>query len=57
MSETVTTKEEFSYPQKYDAPEGKIWVCAMCHKISSNRAEGSRGWDESCFLNAQLRDK
>ena len=44
------------------APEGKIWVCLACGKVSkdlfgsNNPEETTRGWDESCVLNAQLFD-
>ena len=41
------------------APEGAIWVCAACGKTSKYDSYGidgehSRGWDESCALNAVL---
>lgn len=38
------------------APDGAVWVCAACGKRASDRFEGgiSRGWDESCMLNACL---
>lgn len=39
---------------EFNAPEGQIWVCDGCGKTSKNRAEGTRGWDESCFMNAVL---
>jgi hypothetical protein len=53
------------------APEGKLWVCMACGKVSRTRygfLEGdaqrmpdgtrvaSRGWDESCMMNAELVD-
>lgn len=41
------------------APEGFIWVCAACGKTAQDRyglnGIHSRGWDESCMLNAVLR--
>jgi len=43
----------------WDAPEGKTWVCMCCGKISRQRdggATATSGWDESCFLNAELHD-
>jgi len=45
------------------APKGKAWVCLACGKTSKDcygtkfPKETSRGWDESCVLNAQLFDK
>lgn len=40
------------------APEGAIWVCQACGKTHSDKygieGAGSRGWDESCMLNAIL---
>lgn len=46
------------------APEGQIYVCGACGKTSQTRSgatangladvEKSRGWDESCMLNAVL---
>lgn len=36
---------------KYEAPEGAIWICAACGKKNRNRAMVG---DESCFLNAVL---
>ena len=42
------------------APEGKVWVCAICGKMSKDRYGDSAisyGWDESCFLHAFLADK
>ncbi len=40
------------------APAGATWVCAACGKTHSDQygieGEGSRGWDESCALNAVL---
>jgi hypothetical protein len=53
------------------APEGKIFVCDACGRVSrwrygfgpngmNNDAEGrciaSHGWDESCVMNASLVD-
>lgn len=44
--------------QERIAPEGAIWVCAACGKTHKDRygmeGEGSKGWDESCMLNAVL---
>lgn len=53
---TPCTTTDLPYPLKYDAPPGKKWFCMACGKASNNRAEGQRGWDESCFLNAKLID-
>jgi hypothetical protein len=40
------------------APEGHMFVCTACGKTSTTRygidGERSRGWDESCMLNAVL---
>lgn len=39
------------------APEGQVFVCATCGKRSRDRFGNqkiSRGWDESCMLNAVL---
>lgn len=40
------------------APDGAVWVCGACGKTHKDRygmeGEGSRGWDESCMLNAVL---
>lgn len=40
------------------APDGAIWVCAACGKTHKDQygmdGAGSRGWDESCALNAVL---
>jgi len=39
------------------APKDAIWVCGACGKTSKDRYGGktaSRGWDESCMLNAVL---
>lgn len=39
------------------AAEGTVWVCAACGKTSRDRygeQRISRGWDESCMLNAVL---
>jgi hypothetical protein len=53
------------------APDGKVFVCQACGKVSRYRygfddankdydAQGrkysSRGWDESCMLNAEITD-
>ena len=39
-------------------PDDGIWVCAACGKTSTDRygieGEHSRGWDESCMMNAVL---
>lgn len=43
--------------RKYDAPIGKVWECQACGKISLNQVRGPRGWDESCFLNAILKEE
>lgn len=43
------------------APEGAIWVCGACGKTARDQygieGEHSRGWDESCALNAVLCDE
>lgn len=40
------------------APPGTIWVCGACGKTAEDRygieGEKSRGWDESCMMNAVL---
>lgn len=40
------------------ATAGSLWVCLACGKTAEDRfgIEGkhSKGWDESCMLNAQL---
>jgi len=39
------------------APEGSRWVCGACGKTSRDvygNKPYSRGWDESCAMNAQL---
>lgn len=36
---------------KYDAPEGRVWVCNACGRSNPNR---TRIGDESCFMNASL---
>lgn len=40
---------------KYIAPQGSIWMCRVCEKVSRDR-RGDPGirWDESCFVNAIL---
>lgn len=42
------------------APKGKVWVCPACGRIQPydrcGDANGSRGWDVSCVLNAVLLD-
>jgi hypothetical protein len=40
-----------------DAPEGQVWVCGACGKLSKDLYGDkriSRGWDESCVLHAVL---
>ena len=43
------------------APKDCLWVCLACGKTSEDQidgvGEGSRGWDESCFLNSRLVKK
>ena len=43
-------------PEDRRAPDGHIWQCRCCGKIAEDRfgllGERSRGWDESCMLNA-----
>lgn len=40
------------------APEGYVWVCLACGKISPNDRYGDKDsdpwWDESCMLNSGL---
>jgi hypothetical protein len=40
------------------APSGTLWICGACGKTHTDQygdeGEGSRGWDESCMLNAVL---
>lgn len=39
------------------APAGQVWVCGACGKRSRDQygyQAISRGWDESCMLNAVL---
>ena len=45
--------------EKYDAPEGTVYVCAACGKRAKNRMNGGidQGWDESCFMNSMLCDE
>ena len=41
------------------APEGKVWRCQACGKLSLDLYGDqalSWGWDESCILNAKLVD-
>ena len=41
-------------------PNDCLWVCLACGKTSQDRfgCEGAtRGWDESCMLNAVLVEK
>jgi len=41
----------------YEAPPGQIWVCGACGKTSRDKygeKRISRGWDESCMMNAVL---
>lgn len=42
------------------APEGMLWVCMACGKTQTNSmggGEGSRRWDESCFMRCELFEK
>ncbi len=39
------------WEEKYNAPEGQIWVCGACGKSNNNR---TRFKDVSCFMNAVL---
>lgn len=43
---------------KTTAPEGTIWLCHACGKLSRDRYEDTErsGWDESCMLRAVLID-
>ena len=56
------TREKGTEP----APEGKIWLCLACGKLSHTRngyykndesAAISPGWDEACMLKAILIDE
>ena len=44
--------------EAHAAPDGYMWVCAACGKLSKERTgsdpDASYGWDASCFLNAVL---
>lgn len=44
--------------ERYEAPEGAVWVCAACGKRASHKTDGGvdRGWDVSCFIHAVLCD-
>ena len=52
------TKEQLASIEAHDAPDGYMWVCAACGKLSKERtgqhSEASYGWDASCFINAVL---
>ena len=39
------------WENKYDAPEGYVYVCLACGKFSNNQV---RVGDEACFLNSNL---
>jgi len=41
-------------PPEYDAPEGAVWVCGACGKMSKNKVDGPDMWDSSCFTWAVL---
>lgn len=45
-------------PDERRAPPGAIWVCGACGKTAEDQygiiGDHSRGWDESCMLNAVL---
>lgn len=45
-------------PKSYAAPKGKIWRCMACGKRSKDKITDveNSGWDESCFLHAELVD-
>lgn len=37
------------------APEGYVYVCRACGKVANNLyGDGTRGWDVSCTMNADL---
>lgn len=45
------------YEGNYVAPEGQIWRCGACGRLSRDRYGNqalSASWDESCFMNAVL---
>ena len=39
------------------APKGKVWVCCACGKTEKDLYGSTRGWDESCMLNAVMVDE
>lgn len=39
------------------APEGKIWFCMACGKMSTTLSAEAGGWDESCAMNAVAIDQ
>jgi hypothetical protein len=52
------TQAQRALIESYVAPDGFVWVCAACGKLSKVRtgehSETTYGWDASCFLNAVL---
>lgn len=52
------TQTQRALIESYGAPDGYVWVCAACGKLSKERkgdhSETTYGWDVSCFLNAVL---
>lgn len=55
MLQVNSTEAVKEWEKKYDAPKGYIWMCQACGKQSFNRVNGTRRWDESCFMNAKLK--
>ena len=56
LSQAQPTVPNAEIPEKRRAPEGMIWRCAACGKEAEDLygmiGARSRGWDESCMLNA-----
>jgi hypothetical protein len=56
VSAETATVPNAEIPEKRRAPEGMIWRCAACGKEAEDLygmiGARTRGWDESCMLNA-----
>jgi hypothetical protein len=53
----IGTKPEGESSMNQVAPDGQVFVCMACGKMSKDRYGMQRissGWDESCMLNAIL---
>jgi hypothetical protein len=53
----IDDKSKASPDGNHVAPEGQVYVCAACGKTSRDKygfQKISRGYDESCMLNAVL---